>query len=140
MVFQSTTKFLPCYKWFLGSLEFLIDKYGNLSLQEPELSKVARSGADHFPPTLVQVGLINKAQLGLDSLGEIDMDTAEGGFDHTLAAQATTSDLIDWLSSGSDSKYDREVYMVEQGGELPEKTTKELQWEAEEEIACHTRF
>jgi hypothetical protein len=30
--------------------------------------------------------------------------------------------------------------MVEQGGELPEKTTEELQQEAEEEIACAERL
>jgi hypothetical protein len=35
----------------------------------------------------------------------------------------------------SDSEYDREVYMVEQGDELLEKTTEEIKREAEEEIA-----
>jgi hypothetical protein len=30
--------------------------------------------------------------------------------------------------------------MVEQGGELPEKTTKEIQWEAKEAIACAERL
>jgi hypothetical protein len=35
----------------------------------------------------------------------------------------------------SDSEYDREVYMVEQGDELLEKTTEEIIREAEEEIA-----
>jgi hypothetical protein len=47
MAFQSTTKFLPGSRWFLGSLEFLTDKFGNLSLQEPELSRVAGSGTGH---------------------------------------------------------------------------------------------
>jgi hypothetical protein len=32
MAFQSTTKFLPSSRWFPGSLEFLTDKFGNLSL------------------------------------------------------------------------------------------------------------
>jgi hypothetical protein len=87
MVFQSTTKFLPSSRWFLGSLEFLIDKFGNLSLQELELSKVARSGTDCLPPAPIQVGLINKAQLehGLGSIGETDTDLAEDKADHTLA-------------------------------------------------------
>jgi hypothetical protein len=53
MVFQSTTKFLPGSRWFMGSLEFLTDKFGNLSLQELELGKVARLGIGHLPPPLV---------------------------------------------------------------------------------------
>jgi hypothetical protein len=36
-----TTKFLPSSRWCLGSLDFFTDKFGNLSLQDPELSKVA---------------------------------------------------------------------------------------------------
>jgi hypothetical protein len=36
MAFQSTTKFLPGSRWFLGSLVFLTDQFGNLSLQELE--------------------------------------------------------------------------------------------------------
>jgi hypothetical protein len=53
MAFQSTTKFLPGSRWFLGSLEFLTDKFENLSLQEQELSKVTGSGTGHLPLTLV---------------------------------------------------------------------------------------
>jgi hypothetical protein len=56
-----------------------------------------------------------------------------GGADQTLVAQAATSNPID-------SEYGREVYMVEQGGELLEKTTEELQQEAEKEIACVERL
>jgi hypothetical protein len=48
--------------------------------------------------------------------------------------------LIYSPSSESDSEYGREVYMAEQGGELPEKTAKEMQWEAEEEIARAERL
>jgi hypothetical protein len=68
-------------------------------------------------------------------LGETDTDPVEDRADHTLAAQAAIAYLIYSPLSGFDSKYDREVYMVEQGGELPDKTSKELQQEAEEEIA-----
>jgi hypothetical protein len=46
-----------------------------------------------------------------------------------------TTDPICQSSSKSDSEYDGEVYMVEQGGQLLAKTAKEIQWEAEEEIA-----
>jgi hypothetical protein len=70
----------------------------------------------------------------------MDTEPVEDRADHTLAAQVATTDLIYSASSGSDTKYRIEVYMVEQGGELPEKTTKELQQEAEEEIARAKRL
>jgi hypothetical protein len=118
----------------------LTDKFGNLSLQEPELSNVMRSGTGHLPPAPVRVNLINEAQIGLGSLGEMDTDPVEDIADQTLAAQAAATNLIYSSSSGSDFEYDREVYMVEQGGELPEKTTKLLQLENEEEIARAERL
>jgi hypothetical protein len=133
MAFQSTTKFLPGSMWFLGSLEFLTAKFGNLSLQEPELSKVTGSGSGYLPPAPDWVSLVNEAQHGLGSLGKIDRDPVEDRADHTLAAQAAATDPIYLPPSGSDSEYGREVYMVEHGSELLEKTTEELQWEAEEE-------
>jgi hypothetical protein len=40
----------------------------------------------------------------------------------------------------SNSEYGREVYIVEQGGELQEKTAEELQREAKEEIPCAERL
>jgi hypothetical protein len=126
MTFQSTTKFLPSSKWFLGSLEFLTDKFGNLSLQEPELSEVIGSGTGRLPLSLDRVGLIMEPRLGFGSLGETDTDPVEDRADHTLATQAAATDLIYTPSSGSNSEYKREVYMVEQGGELLEKTTEEL--------------
>jgi hypothetical protein len=52
----------------------------------------------------------------------MDTDPTEDRADHTLVAQAATIDPIYSPSSGSDSEYRREVYMVEQGGELPDKT------------------
>jgi hypothetical protein len=58
---------------------------------------------------------------------------AGGG--HTQAVLVATTDPICQSSSKSDSEYDGEVYMVEQGGQLPAKTAKEIQWEVEEEIA-----
>jgi hypothetical protein len=85
MVFQSITKFLPGSKWFLSSLEFLTVKFRNLSLQEPELSKVTGSGIGRLPPTPVQVGLLNEAQLKhiLDSLEETNTDPTEDKANHT---------------------------------------------------------
>jgi hypothetical protein len=93
----------------------LTDKFGNLSLQEPELSKVTGSGIDRLPPAPVRVGLVNEAQLGhgLGSLGEMDMDPTEDKADHTLAALTTATDPICPPSSESDFEYGRKVYMVE---------------------------
>jgi hypothetical protein len=101
------------------------------------LSKVAGSSTDRLPLAPVRVGIINEAQLKhrLGSLGETDTDPAEERADHTLAAQPAATDPIYSPSSESNSEYGREVYMVEQGGELSEKTTEELLWEAEEEMA-----
>jgi hypothetical protein len=109
MTFQSTTKFLPGSWWFLGSLEFLTDKFRNQSLQEPKLSKVVGSCTGRLPPAPVQVGLINEAQLihGLGSLEETDTNPAEDKANHTLATLTTTIDLICPSSSESDSEYNR---------------------------------
>jgi hypothetical protein len=70
----------------------------------------------------------------------MDMDLAKVGADHTSAAQTAASDLINLPSSESVFEYGREVYMVEQGCEMSEKTTNELQREAEEEIAHAKRL
>jgi hypothetical protein len=53
MAFQSTTKFLPGSRWFLCSLEFLTDKFGNVSLHEPEFGKVTGLGTGRLPPAPV---------------------------------------------------------------------------------------
>jgi hypothetical protein len=62
----------------------VFDKFGNLSLQEPKLSKVTGSSTSRLPPAPVQVGLVNEEQLrhGLGSLGETDMNPAEDKADH----------------------------------------------------------
>jgi hypothetical protein len=85
MAFQSTMKFLPTSRWFVGSLKFLTNKFGDLSLQELESSEVTGSGTGYLPPAPVQVGLINEAQLGhkLGSLGKTDIDPTEDKADHT---------------------------------------------------------
>jgi hypothetical protein len=70
--------------WFLGSLEFLTDQFGNLSFQEPELSEVIGSGTGYLPPALVCVGLVIEAQLRLGPLGEMDTNPVEDKADYTL--------------------------------------------------------
>jgi hypothetical protein len=113
--FQSTTKFLPGSRWFLGSLEFLTDKIGNLSLQKLELGKVTGLGTDCFPPSPVWVILVNEAQLrhGLGSLGEADTNPTKDKANHPLAILTAATDPICPSSSKSDSQYGREVYIVE---------------------------
>jgi hypothetical protein len=142
MVFQSTTKFLLGSRWFLGSLEFLTDKFGDLSLQEPESSEVTGLGTGRLPLALIQVSLINEAELShrLDSLGETDTDPTKDKADNTLAILAATTDPIYWRSSESNFEYGREVYMVGQSDQPPEKTAEETQQEAEEEIARAERL
>jgi hypothetical protein len=137
MTFQSTTKFLPGSRWFLGSLQFITDKFGDLNLQEPESSEVTRSGTGRLPPASVWVGLINEALLRhwLNELGKTDLDPTGDKADHILTILAATTDPIFQSSLESDSEGGREVYMVGDREELPEKTTKEIQREAEEEIA-----
>jgi hypothetical protein len=53
MAFQSTSKFLPVSRWVLRSFHFDADKFGDLSLQEPESHEVAGSGTGHLPPAPV---------------------------------------------------------------------------------------
>jgi hypothetical protein len=63
MVYQSTTMFLLGSRWFLGSLQFITAKFGDLTLQEPEWHKIVRSGTGRLPPATVQVSLVNEEQL-----------------------------------------------------------------------------
>jgi hypothetical protein len=51
--FQSRTKFLPGSGWVLGSLVFIADKFGDLSLQEPESPENVRLGTGLPPPAPV---------------------------------------------------------------------------------------
>jgi hypothetical protein len=46
---QSTSKFLPGSRWFLGSLIFIANKFGDLNLQEPKSQKVIMLGTVHLP-------------------------------------------------------------------------------------------
>jgi hypothetical protein len=134
--------FLPSSRWLLGSLLFIADMFGDMTVQEPESREVIRLGTDRFPPALVQVSLINEAQLrhGLSQLGKMDPDPSGDKANHTLAVHAATIDLIHHSSPKSNSEGDREVYMVGQGDQPSDKTTKEIQREVDEEIAREARL
>jgi hypothetical protein len=128
MVFQSTTKFVPGSRWFLGSFLFIAEKFGDLNLQEPESREVIGSGTSHLPPAPVWVDLINEAQLrhGPIKLGKTDPDPSGDKADHTPAVMAATTDPIYQSSLEFDSEGDREVYMAGQGNDLLEKTVEEI--------------
>jgi hypothetical protein len=76
----------------------------------------------------------------LSKLGKTDLDPSGDKADHTLAVSAAITDLIYQSSPESESKGEREVYMVGQGEESPEKTIEEIQQEAEEEISRTSRL
>jgi hypothetical protein len=121
MVFQSGNKFLPGSRWFLGSLEFITNKFGDLSLQEPESHEVARSCTSRLPLDPVQVDLVSEAQLRheLNALGETDSDPTRDKANHTLATLTATTDPIYQSSLESNSENSGEVYMVGQGDPPP---------------------
>jgi hypothetical protein len=64
MVFQLTSKFHLGSRGASGSPLFIVDKMGDLSLQELESREIAGSGTDRFPPTPARVDLTCVAQLG----------------------------------------------------------------------------
>jgi hypothetical protein len=113
-----------------------------LSLQEPEPSEFIGLGTGRLPPAPVQVGLVNEAQLGhgLSKLRETDPDPSRDKADHIPAVHRAAIDPICDSPLESDSEDDREVYMVGQGDHAPEKTTEELQCEADEVIAWAARL
>jgi hypothetical protein len=61
MEFDSTNKFLPGSRLVFGSLLFIADKMGDLSLQESEPRQIIGSDTGQFPPTLARVGLACEA-------------------------------------------------------------------------------
>jgi hypothetical protein len=81
MVFQSTTKFLLGSSWVHVSLLFVADKFGDLSLPEPESPSQAPTTS---PPALVRVGLINEAELKhiSNALGKTDTDPSRDKVGH----------------------------------------------------------
>jgi hypothetical protein len=84
MVFQSSSKFLPGSSWILGSLLFIVDKFGDLSMHESESREVIGSGTDHIPPTLARVSLVTEAQLrhGSNTSGEAESDPSRDKANH----------------------------------------------------------
>jgi hypothetical protein len=97
MVFQSASKFLPSSRLGFGSLLFIADKMGDLSLQEPESWEITRSGTNRFPPTPARVGLTCETQLGHRS-GEPESNPSGDNADHHEICCLITVDPIYKLS------------------------------------------
>jgi hypothetical protein len=142
MVYQSTTKFLPGSRWFLESLQFVPDKFGDLTLQEPESREIIGSGTDRFPPAPVQVGLISEAQFGheFSELGKTGSDPKGDKADHILATLVAPTDTICLSPPKFDSEDGGEVYMVDNREELPDKTIEVIQRETDIELARAARL
>jgi hypothetical protein len=142
MTYQSTNKFLLGSRWFLGSFQFITDKFGDLTLQEPESCRIVGSGTGRLPPASVRVGLVNEAQLvhGLSKLGKTDLDPAGDKVDHTSAVPTATTDPIYQSPLESDSEGGGEVYMMGNGEEFSDKSVEEIQWETNEELARVARL
>jgi hypothetical protein len=142
MTYQSTTKFLNGSRWFLESLQFITNKFRDLTLQEPESRGIIRSCTDRLPPAPVQVSLINEPQLGhrLSELGKTGVDPTWDKADHILAVPVAATDPIYQSSPESDSEGGGEVYMVGNVEELPDKLVEEIQWETDKELAHAARL
>jgi hypothetical protein len=96
MAFQYTTKFRPVLRWVLGSLLFIVDRFGDLNLQEPESCEVTGSGTDCLPLAPVRVDIVNEAQFGYGSikLGKTDMNPSGDNVDRTLIVLSAIIDPI----------------------------------------------
>jgi hypothetical protein len=107
MAFQSTTKLLPSLRWVIGSLLFVANKFGDLSLQQLKSLEVT----DRLPPALVRVNPINEAQLRHISikLGKTDLDPSGDKTNHILVGSVATTDPIYQLPLESDFEGGREV-------------------------------
>jgi hypothetical protein len=125
-----------------GSLLFIADKMGDLSLQEPESWEIAGSDTDRFPPTPARVGLACEAQLGHESsrLGESELDPSGNNVDHHMICCPDAAHPICKPSPESDSDGGREVFMVGQGEPPANQTEAEIAQAAEAEIARAARL
>jgi hypothetical protein len=96
----------------LGFLLFIADKFGDLSLQEPE--SLGQALTTSSSSQSVQVSLINEAQLRHRSnmLGEADQDLSGDKADHNQARPLAKTDPIYQSLVESASDDDRRVYMV----------------------------
>jgi hypothetical protein len=142
MAFQSTSKFLPDSRLVFGSLLFIADKMGDLSLQEPESQEINGVGIDRVHPIPARDGFACEAQLRHRSclLGESDPYPSGDSVDHHEICCPTVIDPIYKPSLESDSDSGQEVFMVGQGEPPTDQTTKVIVWDVEAIIFWATHF
>jgi hypothetical protein len=95
------------------------------------------SGANQFPPALVQVGLASEArpEHGSSELGESELDLFRDDAGQCKICCTVVANPIYKPLLESDSDGDREIFMVE-GVEPPiEQTVEEIAWATNAEIA-----
>jgi hypothetical protein len=116
MTFQASAKFLPGSGFVFGSLHFIANKFGDLSLQEPEQHKVSEPGTNRPPSSPARVGLTlqTRPEHGSDVLGESESDTFGENTGHLRVCCPNTVDPIynHIALSESDSESNREIFMV----------------------------
>jgi hypothetical protein len=98
--FRSTSKFLPSSRLVFGSLLFIVDKMGDLSLQKTKSREEVGSNTDRFPPMPVRVNLACEARLGHGSsnTGESELDPSGDRVDHHEVSCPEVAYLIYKLS------------------------------------------
>jgi hypothetical protein len=136
MAFDSTSRFLPGSRLVFGSLLFIVDKMGDLSLHQPEWREIIRSDTDHFPLTSTRAGVACEAWLGRGSIGsgEFELGPSGDSVDHHEICCPDTTDPIwePWLEPDSDGQ---EVFIVGQGDPpCPDETEAEIARAAKAEI------
>jgi hypothetical protein len=121
MAFDSTSRFLPGSRLVIGSVLFIADKMGDLSLHQPESWEIDGSNTDHFPLTPTRDGLACEARLGCGSSGpgEFESDPSGDSVDHHEICCPDTTDpnYKRWLESDFDGG--QEVFIVGQGDPPP---------------------
>jgi hypothetical protein len=109
MALRSISKFLLSSRLVFESLLFIVDKMGDLSLQEPEPREVVGSDVDRFPPMPVRVSLACEAQLEHGHSDVVESESGPSGdyVDHHENSCPKAAYPIYKSSSGSDSDDDR---------------------------------
>jgi hypothetical protein len=128
MTFQSSSKFLPGSRLASGSLLFIANQMGDLSLSEPASREIVGSGTDrvHLIPT--RDGLAYEAQLGHKTClsAESELDPSMDNTDHHKVCCPTTTYPIYKPSPEFDSDNGQVVFMVGLGEPPADQTLEEI--------------
>jgi hypothetical protein len=105
-------KFLPGSRVVFGSLLFVADKMGEVSLQEPESREIVGLDTRYFPPAPTQVGVACEARLehGSNRSGEFESDPSRDNVNHRKICCSDATNPIYKPLPKSNSDGGREVY------------------------------